>query len=284
MKEITKLVEEQTSLKVLGVKELHGGMSNFNYLVLTANKKFVVRVPGDYAEKFVDREIEKYHIDLIKETMINQNVIYFDVESGIKISEYVDGVSLDQADFKPSDISEVLKKYHHLNSNYDYNPFERIKLFESYLTNQSDQYFVLRSELANYQEYLLKQKTVFCHNDSQPFNMIKSQEKIYLLDWEYAGNNDPMYDLVCFTEDFGADSSFAKELITSYFGYYDLELEKRKLLWTIFQMLQWYNVALFKDNNNMSEKLGVNFLEVCDYFLETAQQKLEQLRRIENES
>jgi hypothetical protein len=93
-----------------------------------------------------------------------------------------------------------------------------------------------------------------------------------------------MYDLVCFTEDYGADPTFAKDLIESYFGYYDDDLEKRKLLWTIFQMLQWYNVALFKDNNNMSEKLGVNFQEVCDYFLETAQQKLEQLRRIENES
>lgn len=284
MDKIKQIVENQLNTKVHSVERLHGGMSNYNYLVETTLGRLVVRVPGENAEKFVNREIEKYHIDLVSGHQINQEVLYADIDSGIKISRYLEGRGLDEVQIKANDIVALMKRYHALTSEVDYAPFERINLFESYISNQSDEYFKLREKLNHYKEYLLSQDKVFCHNDAQPLNMIMSDEQLYLLDWEFAGNNDPMYDLVCFTEDFGADPSFSEELITAYFGRYDDDLLKRKLLWTIFQCLQWYNVALFKDNTGMSERLNVNFLEVCDYFIETSKSNFELLRRIENES
>lgn len=284
MEKIRELVSGHIDSEVISIDILHGGMSNYNYIVQTTDKRYVVRVPGENAEKFVDRTIEQYHLSLIEELEVNQKVIYFDVVSGVKISEYIEGDNLGESKVEVNEISELFKKYHKVVSNYDYNPFLRLEKYESYLTNQDDKYFQLKKQFMAYKDDLLSIDKVFCHNDSQPLNMIKVDQKIYLLDWEYAGNNDPMYDIVCFCEDFGADSSFAKELICDYFGSYTKDLEKRQLLWTVFQSLQWYNVALFKDNEGMSEKLNINFLEVCDYFLETSKEKLNELRRIENES
>ncbi len=283
MIDIKQLVENALNESVISVEPLLGGMSNYNYVVKTKNYKLVVRVPGDNSKKFVNREIEKYHVDFVEHSKVNQEILYFDVESGVKIAKYVEGQSLDNCDFSINELTSLFKSYHKLKSDYDYNPFKRLELFESYLSNQSNKYFELKMQLEEYKDYLLKQETVFCHNDSQPLNMIKSDDKIYLLDWEFAGNNDPMYDLVCFTEDFGADSNFSDKLIKNYFGYIDNDLIKRKLLWTVFQSLQWYNVALYKDNEGMSEKLHIDFLEVCDYFLSTSEAKLKELRRIENE-
>jgi len=284
MDKIKQIVEKELKTDVLSVERLHGGMSNYNYLVETTLGRLVVRVPGENAQKFVNREIEKYHIDLVAGHQINQEVLFTDVESGIKISRYLEGKGLEKVEVKAVDVVNLMRKYHALISEVDYAPFDRINLFESYISNQSNEYFELRKRLNEYQDYLLSQEKVFCHNDAQPLNMIMSNNQLFLLDWEFAGNNDPMYDLVCFTEDFGADPSFSEELITTYFGRYDNDLLKRKLLWTIFQCLQWYNVALFKDNTGMSEKLKVNFLEVCDYFIETSKSNFELLRRMENES
>ena len=259
-------------------------MSNYNYKVDSELGLLVVRVPGENADKFVSRKKELYHISLIEDLKINQEIIYLDVESGIKISKYVEGQLINANNLENLELIKLFKNYHSLLSTFDYHPFLRIEEFESYCDNQSEEYFQLKEKLLYYKDYLQSQNKVFCHNDSQPFNMILGSDQIYLLDWEYAGNNDPVYDLVCFSEDYGADNeNISDDLLRSYFGEINFDLKKRKILWTIFQSLQWYNVALFKENTGMSAKLDVDFNKVCEFFIDKSKIKFKELRRLENE-
>lgn len=282
MENIRNIVEQILNLKVISVTQLSGGMSNYNYKVTTAKHDLVVRVPGKKASKFVDRRVEMYHLELIKHLSINQEVIYFDKESGLKISRYIDGVMPETFDL--DEITSLFKSYHVLDSVCDYKPFEKLSKFASYTDRQSPSYFNLYNKLLEYRKYLMSQLLVFCHNDSQPFNFVDDGSKLHLLDWEFAGNNDPIYDLVCFGEDYGADDELTDKLIEKYFGYIDFDLIKRKLLWTIFQCLQWYNVALYKDEIGLGEELDIDFKEVCDYFISKSHEKFEELEKLENEN
>ena len=74
------------------VKRLEGGMSNYTYVVETRGKRYTYRVPGKYAEKFVDRVEEWDNIQEVNKLDLNNATSYVEIISGEKLAEYVDGV------------------------------------------------------------------------------------------------------------------------------------------------------------------------------------------------
>ena len=72
-------------------KRLMGGMSNFTYIIEIGSKRYTFRIPGKNADKFVDRTVEKHNIDLVEDLGLNNKTVYFDIETGYKIAEYIEG-------------------------------------------------------------------------------------------------------------------------------------------------------------------------------------------------
>ncbi len=279
--EVFNVKEEEISVE----QRLMGGMSNYTYVIKVKSKFYTFRIPGKNAEKFVDREIEKYHIELIEDLNLNNNTIYLDIDSGYKIAEYIEGQPLHE--LNPLDYlkeaANVLHKIHqsNLNSKYDYNPLKRLKEYEDYTLEynhvHSDRYNELKQRFLSYKDkYMDNSKLVLTHGDTQISNFVVTDSELKLMDWEFTGNNDPFYDIACFGNN---NFEHALALLPIYLGK-EPSIEEFNCLYFFrtFQTLQWHNVALYKEFIGLSVDLGVDFMFVANLYLDKAERFLNSIK------
>ncbi len=255
------------------IERFAGGMSNFTYLVKNpiSNKQFTFRVPGKGAQNFVDFEIERTNLAIIDELDLNSHAIYTDPNTGYKISTYIPGNIVDETiDFNL--VAETLKKLHtsKLKLANDYDHLTRLNKYEQLHTRDEQKYRDLKEEfILIYEKYLKIHLAYPCHNDAQVANMIfGDDQKLHLLDWEFAGTNDFIYDIASF-----GNKSFdmAENLMNYYFDEPTNDHYIRLYSWRMFQCLQWYNVASYKDEIGLSQDLNVDFASVCANYLNLAE-------------
>ena len=280
------MTEKEISLfvnKVLGegskiISPVLGGMMNMSYLVSDKNdKKYILYIPTEQANEMVDRVLEKEHQQIFYELGLTSKNVYFDTNTGIKINEYIEGSSIDKLDkFDYQKVASIFRKLHGsiVLSRSDYAPFDRFEnIYEkealTFSKEVSPLYQELRDFLFSKREYLLSQRRVLCHNDSQRSNIVKdNNDNYYFIDFEFCGNNDPIYDIAAFGNGVVAEG---RTLLQKYYDDKPTDEEiKRYYLWRIFISLQWYNVAITKHYRGEGEKHGFNFLDVASHFLTNA--------------
>lgn len=278
MVEVVNLIKDLTGKEAKVISRLMGGMSNRTYIVEIEGKRYTFRIPGKKAETFVDRDVEQKNIEMVNHLGINNNTLLLDLEGGYKLAEFVEGTPLNELDdLHLQQVSELLKTLHNAEGKFDndYAPFERLNEYEGLNDNLQDAYFETRDRFFKHRPYLESLPKVMAHGDSQKSNFVIG-DKCYLLDWEFAGNNDFYYDIACFGN---VDFNDAIHLLEVYLGHTPTDEEYNRLtLWRTFQCLQWHNVALYKDKIGLSEELGVDFKFVADKYLEKANYLLETLR------
>lgn len=258
------------------ISPLVGGMMNQSYIVSCDDKKYVLYISTKQANEMVDRELERKNQQLIISLGLTSKNIYFDTKNGIKVNEYIEGSSLDKIqEYDYHKIAILLKTMHQsgLLSEQDYGPFKRFIDYEneasSFQKLEDEQYVLLRQTLFENKDFLENQKKVLCHNDAQRSNIIKSSDnKYYLIDFEFMGNNDPIYDIATF------GNGTVKEGFHLLNEYYDNNPSKeaclRYYLWRIFISLQWHNVAIVKHYHGEGKTHGFDFLKVAEFFLNNA--------------
>ncbi len=262
------------------VMRLEGGMSNYTYVVEALGKKYTYRVPGKFAEKFVDRVDEWHNIQEVDRLGLNNVTTYVEILSGEKLAEYVEGTIMSTTDVVSYNEMSVkaLKKIHGSDLKFkDYNAFGRLDDDERYCHETGfvhpQEYLDLRAKLEALRKAYKSVKMVPCHCDYQPTNLVISGDKLYVLDWEFAGMNDPFYDIACYGNA-GFDKALA--LLECYVGHKPTEDELHRLYFhRAFQCLQWYNVAIFKDRVGLSKDLNMDFNAVALMFLGMAKDLIE---------
>lgn len=283
LSEFLKVPEEEIRI----VDRLKGGMSNSNYVVKAAEKYYTFRIPGKNAHVFVDRSVEERVLELIHPLGIDGNLLLsLDRNTGYKISRYVAGTPLMIAD--PSayyeKAAEVLKTLHKsgLVADNDYAPFIRLKYYESLVEKEGlvheESYLDIRDRFLKFQGLLSDWPTCLCHNDSQPSNFISTPDgKLLLVDWEFGGNNDPLYDVACYGNN---DFRFATGLLPVYLNREPRKEEWLRLtLWRVFQCLQWHNVALFKEATGLSKELHLDFRMIAQNYVDKANKLFDEAKR-----
>lgn len=265
---------------------LMGGMSNFTFVVEVLGEVYTFRIPGKNAYVFVDREEEVVNIKKVDALGINNETLYLDTKTGYKLAKFVKGISLSDTENPEhylSDVAAVLKTLHEskIDAARDYQPYERLTSYEKLVNdldfNHEVKYFELRDEFLSYRAFLDQFPKVFCHNDSQISNIVVESDQTYLLDWEFGGNNDPLYDAACVGN---KDFDLALKFLPVYLEREPKAEEfKRLYLWRAFQCLQWHNVAMYKELIGLSAELGVNFKFVAGLYLEKAEQFLSEAKK-----
>ncbi len=253
------------------VKRLEGGMSNYTYVVESQGKKYTYRVPGKYAEKFVDREDEQAVIQQVDALGLNNETVYLELRSGEKLAVYVEGTVMSDTDvvsYNEKSV-EALKKLHGSSLKFkDYNAFGRLADYERYCHEtgfaHNQPYLDLKKHMEGLGEQVRKIKMVPCHCDYQPTNLVIDGDRLYVLDWEFAGMNDPFYDIACYGN---AGFDKALSLLEAYVGHKPTRDELKRLYFhRAFQCLQWYNVAIYKDRIGLSKDLNLDFNQIADMF------------------
>lgn len=264
---------EAINPKLVLVSRFSGGMSNFTYLVEDpeSNEKFVFRYPGAGASNFVDYEAEYAALKEAYQLGLTSETIYFDTTSGIKLAKYVEGTNLVGAEIDYPAVKDYLKKFH--SSNFrtlkNYNHLGRLAKYEQLHENENDLYLELKDYFLDlYNNVLAQYVTKPCHNDSQLANFIVTgQSSMFLVDFEYAAINDPIYDIACFGN---LDLSNAFDLLAET-DFDDREDPVQRLYgWRMFQCLQWYNVASYKHQIGLGDALGIDFHAVSNKYITLA--------------
>jgi thiamine kinase-like enzyme len=277
---IEKLIQESAA-HAFNVKEedviikhrLMGGMSHLTYHITIHDVDYTFRVIGKDGNLFVDRTIEKKNLEIIKPLDLNNETVYFDVETGEKAAKYVEGVVLTQLDFKEHlrEVAEALKKLHHsgIAPASDYELIPRLAKYESFTDVRSDLYLDLKKKwITMYEKEHAHQPKVFCHGDAQRSNIVIGK-RLYLLDWEYAGWNEWTYDIASFGN---VQISDALLLLDVYLGRPATKEEADSVrFYRMYQALQWHQVALRKHMIGLSDVLHFDFNMLSAKYLNLAQ-------------
>lgn len=78
-----------TDEDILSVEQL-GGMTNQNYLVKTSSNQYIVKFFGKGTDKLIDRQNEKFNLELLKDLKLDVENYLFDIEAGIKVNQYIE--------------------------------------------------------------------------------------------------------------------------------------------------------------------------------------------------
>ena len=287
--EIQKLKEILISnlkidLKDIGNIEFIGGMTNKNYLVEINSKKYVLRKPGEGTESIINRHNEKNNLKLVSKINIDSNLYFFDEKSGIKLSEYINNSEMltpSNAKYNLEEVAFILKKLHNSQIIFPniFDPFKEMKRYEELINKEDGKfyegYFELKKEVFKLKEVLksFNIELVSCHNDTVPENFLKKGNNLFLIDWEYSGLNDPIWDLAAFSIESNLSDDEEKELLDYYFeNSINSTIKIRMEVHKICQDFLWSIWTIFKEMN------GVSFGEYGIKRLVSAQKRLEDLK------
>ena len=251
---ISSLLSEEE--EVLSVEQL-GGMTNQNYLVKTTNKQYIVKFFGKGTEKLINRQDEKYNLELLKDLDLDVKNYLFDIEAGIKVNEYIESaITLDSTSIKTKfdKIAPILQTIHASGKELrgEFAPFEEIKKYESLIEEKIPyaNYEVVRKEVFSLEKRLadLGVDRKSCHIDLVPENFIESpQGRLYLIDWEYSSMNDPMWDLAALF----LESEFTSQEEEAFLSHYESEqtpISREKIaIYKILQDTIWSLWTVYKE-------------------------------------
>ena len=251
---ISSLLSEEE--EVLSVEQL-GGMTNQNYLAITTNKQYIVKFFGKGTEKLINRQDEKYNLELLKDLDLDVKNYLFDIEAGIKVNEYIESaITLDSTTIKTKfdKIAPILQTIHASGKELrgEFAPFEEIKKYESLIEEKISyaNYEAVRKEVFSLEKRLadLGVDRKSCHIDLVPENFIESpQGRLYLIDWEYSSMNDPMWDLAALF----LESEFTRQEEEVFLSHYESEqtpVSREKIaIYKILQDAIWSLWTVYKE-------------------------------------
>ncbi len=255
------------------INRLPGGRSHYTYLIEINGKKYVYRKIGKEGNLFSNRRQEGEGLKWVEPFQITPKVLYFNLETGEKIAEYLDGKTCEQLDCSHElhQIADTLKKLHHIPvpENMTYDLIKQLDVYESYTNQRSPLYLTLKAWWTKtYTETRLTAQKVFCHNDAQKGNILLSHNEIYLLDFEFVGPNEFYYDIASFGNQ---DIKDAFDLLDAYLDRLATKEEMNIVrFYRIHQALKWHQVALRKAEIGLGNELNLDFLAIANDFLNLA--------------
>ena len=240
-----------------------GGLTNRNYEIQAPNGHFVLRLAGEGTGDYIDRTIEEVNARIAAEAGVNAELVHFDVADGTMLSRYVEGsLTLSPAGFR--DLGAVrragraFRRLHDCGRAFQ-GRFELFEQVDSYLSvvrkldaELPDGYAEVQAESEVVREALGRHTLPLapCHCDPLAENFLDTGRRVYIIDFEYAGNNDPMWDLgdLAVEAEMGAEQQAA--LLEAYFDGVPPPFESGRavmykamcdLLWTLWGVVQHAN-------------------------------------------
>lgn len=221
-----KIIED-LSLKVLNKSnfvsiERMGGLTNRTYKVIfSIDEMYVFRIPGEGTKELIVRADEQKSTELACNLGIDAELLYFDLE-GYKVTKYIkNAVTMSPESMRKKEnikkAAEVLYNLHNsgVNTGVPFEVFDMAMGYENIIVENNvgfyDDYEFVKNKVFSIKEHIDKFNDIAkvpCHNDALCENWIASDDRMHLIDWEYAGMNDAFWDLA----DVSIEASFDHDL------------------------------------------------------------------------
>lgn len=284
--------------EIIDITVLKKGMTNRSFLFTCQGEKYIMRIPGEGTGQIINRAHEADVYQTIKGKQICDDIIYINPQNGYKITKFMEGARTCKPD-NDTDIEKCMKclrTFHGLSLKvkYEFDIFQQINFYESLWDGRASVYKDYKKtkervfSLKTYIDANAGQK-VLSHIDAVPDNFLfiknsSGEEEIRLIDWEYAGMQDPHVDIAMFCIYSMYDRHQTDHLIQAYFTEGCPDNIRIKIYCYIAACgLLWSNWCEYKRN------LGVEFGEYSlrqyryakDYY-KIVQNELEILKRKDN--
>lgn len=217
--------------QISNITVLKKGMTNRSFLFDCNGHKHIMRIPGEGTDQLINRQEEAQVYQIIRDKKLCDDIEYINPENGYKLTRFLDNARVcDPND--PDDIAKCMKKlrqFHEMKLKVDhhFDLFRQIEFYES-LWNGSPSvyrdYKITKEHVLSLREYIEKHKTeeVLTHIDAVPDNFLfttslDGTEDIRLIDWEYAGMQDPHLDIAMFCIYSLYNREQTEQLISLYF-------------------------------------------------------------------
>ena len=238
-----------------------GGLTNLVFRVDHGGEQYVLRIPGKGTEEYINRANEIQAAREAARAGVSPDVLHFDAKTGVMVTRFVDdAVTMSPENFKsiagtPARAAKAFRKLHSSGAQFAFR-FELFAMIDEYLKILAAR----KAELPpGYHDVVREAGSVraalaahplpltACHCDPLCENFLDDGKRMWIVDWEYSGMNDPMWDL----GDLSVEGQFTEEqdeeMIHAYFDNEPMPAERGRiviykamcdLLWTLWGLIQ----------------------------------------------
>lgn len=256
--------------EIKNIEALKKGMTNRSFLFSCRGEKYIMRIPGEGTEQLINRTQEAAVYARLDGRGICDDIFYIDPKSGYKITRYFEGARvcdpLNENDLRRC--MEKLRSFHRLGLKvaHTFDIFGQIDFYESLWNGHPSvyrDYEKTKEKVLSLKSYIEQHAAphVLTHIDAVPDNFLfvsdgSGGEQIRLIDWEYAGMQDPHVDIAMFCIYALYDRQQVDHLIDLYFENACSREDRIKIYCCIACCgLLWSNWCEYK------QQLGVEFGE-----------------------
>ena len=240
------------------VTELSGGLTNRNLKITTPDGDYVARISSNKSALLsIDRKAEYENSKIAASAGVGAPVYDFLPEFGLLVIGYLPGVTFTAADVA-GNLTRIAKAVNQLHSATPFvSDFDMFVIQQKYLKIISERGFKMPNNYLDYLDALSQMKTalsvldegkVACNNDLLAANFIDDGKKIWLIDYEYSGNNDACFELGNIYSESELSYEQLVELVDAYYGRHRPEKVARAWLYALLARYGWTLWASIQDS------------------------------------
>ena len=231
------------------ITELSGGLTNRNFRVDTAQGVFVARVSSNSSDLLaIDRTSEFRNSTIAGNGAVGAQVLDFLPGEGLLLISFIPGKTFGADDVAANlpRIATSLRNLHALDSfDHEFNMFDTQRNYQKIVVDQGfrlpEGYVEFAPKVAEIKRAfeVLSEGLVPCNNDLLPGNFIDDGAKIWLIDYEYSGNNDACFEIGNVWAEAFLPLEALEELVSAYYGQHRPEKVARAWLWALMAKYGW---------------------------------------------
>lgn len=208
------LISQALNVEIGDIKEievLKKGMTNRSFLFECKGQKYIMRIPGEGTDQLIDRKKEAEVYNVIDGYKLCDDIVYIDPSNGYKITKFLNQARVCNPESE-NDLNKCMQKlrsFHEmaLEVGHSFDLFGQIEFYESLWREKSAyrDYEKTKAKVFSLKSWIEERvdKKCLVHIDAVPDNFLfvrneEGEEEIRLIDWEYAGMQDPHVDIAMF--------------------------------------------------------------------------------------
>jgi len=227
--EVVELIPEWRG-KDITIEPLHGGLTNNNFKINVNNSSFFISISGRNSQSLgVDWYNKFYNANICGEKGLSPQIIHHFPHHKVFVLEFLPFTLCSLESLHNITVQhrlvQAVKVLHNCASFWQ--DFDMFLLINFYMETIKGWQLLLPAEYAKYQKHIVeigqtlapfREKLVPCHNDLLPENLMDNGNQVFLLDFDYSGNNDPCFDLASIGVEAEYDNKQIRELASAYYG------------------------------------------------------------------
>jgi len=238
-----------------------GGLTNLVYRVETDSETLIVRIPGAGTGDYIDRKVELHNARIAARAGISAEILWADGGTGVMIAQCLDPITtMTPALFQirtgaAARAGIALAGLHNSSEDFQFR-FELFAMIDDYLAILATKDIDLPGGYSDIVKAAEPVKQALadnpapltpCHCDPLCENFLDDGDKMWIVDWEYSGMNDPLWDLGDLSVEAGFDTLQELEILRAYYGRDPSAAEMGRmviykamcdLLWTLWGLIQ----------------------------------------------